>query len=211
MKAISFDIETIPQPEELSEIQQAELDKKVKRKIANTDMEEDEARSLIMGTSPYFGKIICIGMYRVMDNEKKTAALTGPEDVILKNFWTAIDNFGGIFVSYNGIKFDVPFIVKRSMKHEISPTNPNFMETNPYNTFPHFDVQRVLANFDRYNMVTLRLACDLLDVPSPKEGDIKAKDVEKAYHNGRIQDIADYCVRDVISTFEVYKRIKDFS
>lgn len=211
MKALTFDIETIPQIEELSDIQQEELQKKTESYLRRRpDVEEEEARKLLMGTSPYFGEIVCIGLYKVEDGEEKSAAITGTEQEILKTFWNVLKKFEGIFISYNGIKFDVPFIVKRSMKHGIKPTSINFLDTKPFKRFPHFDVQNVLADHNRFDTVSLRLACELLGVESPKEEGIAAKDVAEAYHSGRIQDIADYCVRDVKATFEVYKIIKDY-
>ena len=61
METITFDIETIPQTK-LTDIQQYELDKKLERRFANSDEptaeEYESAKSLIMGTNPYFG-ILC--------------------------------------------------------------------------------------------------------------------------------------------------------
>ena len=213
MDVLSFDIETIPQPEALSDIQKNELDKRIDKYLDKNPKEtHEDAKSLIMGTSPYFGKIICIGLYRINTKEgiEKEIAITGKEENILIRFWNMIEKFDGLFVSYNGVKFDVPFIMKRSMKYNILPTNINFLQTNPYKKYPHFDVQNILADFNRFDAVSLRLACDLMDVPSPKEGEIKAEDVAEAYRDGRIQEIADYCVRDVKATFEVYKRLKNY-
>lgn len=211
MPILVYDIETIPQQDPLSDIQQEELDKKLERYLEkNPSKDPKEAKKLLMGTSPYFGEIVCIGLYKVDGDNKQSAALIGSEQKILRDFWKVLKKFEGVFVSYNGLQFDTPFIVKRSMKYGIKPSSINFLNTNKYKRFPQFDVQEVLADYNWSDRVTLRLACELLGVESPKEEGIAAKDVAEAFHSGRIQDIADYCVRDVIATYEVYKKIRDY-
>lgn len=212
MNALSFDIETIPQLNP-SPIQLEELSRK-KENYSAKHLEEDDAEvtRLLMGTSPYFGQIICIGMgwYSDADRQYKSKGIIGDEPEILRTFWTSIAKFNGIFVSFNGLEFDVPFIIARSMKHRIKITNNNFLDTRRFQRFPHFDVKQVMSDWDRYRSCTLNLACDHLGIPSPKDGEIKAKDVADAYSRGEINKIEEYCLRDVKATLDIYEIVAQY-
>lgn len=208
MDSLTFDIETVPQLGPLTGIQAEELQKRLSSFLAkNPDMDKIEAKRLLMGTSPFFGEIVCIGLYK--ESTERSLALTGKETDILESFWDIIASFSGAFVSFNGQRFDIPFIIKRSMVHNIEVTNHAFLDVYPFKNYPHYDVWQVLSG-TRGDPINLRLACDILGVPSPKEGGIEASEVAQAYDEGRIQEIADYCVRDVVSTFEVYKKTKKY-
>lgn len=209
MDTLTFDIETIPQSKPLTEIQQEELDKRL-GKLQLTGNEYEKAKSLFMATNPYFGEIVCIGLMKTKDNVFDTIALTGDESSILNRFWNILAKFKGTYVSFNGLGFDVPFIVKRSMLHKITPTSADFLNLKRFSNYPHCDVKLVLGDWDRFAIGTLRLVCEFLDIPSPKEGDIKAEDVEQAFKDGRIDAIGEYCLRDVIATHAVYKEVKKY-
>jgi len=212
MQKLSFDIETIPQElDELSSIQMEELEKKVSRAVDKGDSTpREELVNRICSTSPYLGKIVCIGLFMEEEGETESLSLIGSEKEILERFWKIVGRFDGLFISYNGREFDVPFIVKRSMHYNMSVTNFNFLKTKRFSSFPHFDVKDMISDWNSFSAPTLKLACDLLGVPSPKEGEVKAENVYAAFKEGRIQEIADYCVRDVVSTFKCYERILPF-
>lgn len=214
MDILTFDIETIPQQEPLSDIQEEELDKKLERYLLRKpESDPDEAKKLIMGTSPYFGEIIVIGLHKFdsIQDAEDTIALTGSEEEILKRFWNIIKNHVGLFVSFNGLSFDVPFILKRSMKHSVPPTNSDFMNTRRYSKFPHFDSKEIIADFDRFAAPTLRLACELLGIPSPKEGEVKAEDVAKVFkEKGGLEKIANYCIKDVEATYLLFRKLQKY-
>lgn len=213
MDILTFDLETVPQRAPLSEIQEEELAKKLERYLERRpSVKEEDAKSLLMGTSPYLGEIVVIGMHMYSDGETDTLALTGTEEEILNRFWNIVGSHRGLFVTYNGLSFDVPFTLKRSMKHEIRPTNSNFLNTKRYTKYPHYDVKEIIADWDRFAAPTLRMACDLMGIPSPKEGEVKAEDVAKVSQEpGGIKKIADYCIRDVVATYKVYRKLQDYT
>jgi hypothetical protein len=215
---ISFDIETIPQQAPLSISQQEEYDKRIKAILKKNFpdgnyTEEDFAkmRGLVMATTPYLGEIVCIGLYRNTGSVDGEKAIVGDEKEMLINFWKQIADFGGSFVSFNGLDFDVPFIIKRSMFHKILPTNNNFVNLKRFSTWPHFDVKYVMGDYDKYASGSLKLVCEYLGVPSPKEGEIKADQVEQAFYDGKIKEISEYCLRDVVSTYKCYEIIKKYT
>lgn len=211
---ITFDIETIPQRAPLSLTQQEELAKKLQRMQAGKieEIDQEASTSLIMGTSPYFGEIITIGLLfdDGMGNTSELA-LVGEEKEILENFWNMIKSHkSALFISYNGLSFDVPFIVKRSMHWGILPTNQTFLNTKRFQKYPHFDVKDIISDFDKFAAPSLRLACDLFGIPSPKEEEIKAENVAQAFAQGRIKEIAEYCKRDIVATYELYKKLQGY-
>jgi DNA polymerase elongation subunit (family B) len=212
MDTITFDIETIPDPG-LSATANEALDKKAKTmsESGRNDLSFEEARKLIAGTTPYFGKIVCIGLHRSGPSGSGSAAFVGEELDILQRFWKTIDQakFRGLFISYNGLSFDAPFILRRSGLYGLEPTNKNFLSLRRFSNHPHCDLKEVLANWDRFEAITLHLACDFYGVPTPKTG-ISGKDVEKVFNAGGIQTIADYCVRDVEATFLLYQKLKPY-
>lgn len=211
---MSFDIETVPQISPLSNIQTEELSRKLDNYLSKRSENEDieEAKRLLMGTSPYFGEIICIGLGgEDASGEFKSLSIIGTEKEILQKFWKRITDFRGTFVSYNGLEFDVPFILARSMKHGIKVTNKTFIDTRRFQRYPHFDVKQILSDWDKFRSCTLHLACDHLGIPSPKEGEIKAKDVAQAYADGRIDEIQKYCLRDVRATLQIFKIVREYT
>ncbi|MBC8436922.1 ribonuclease H-like domain-containing protein [bacterium] len=215
MDLLVFDIETIPQQGKLTTTQQENLDKKLAKAFGNetpTNEEYNKKRSFIMGTNPHFGEIVCIGVKKVLSTgEFDATSLVGTEPEILTKFWDIAKKHRGRYVHYNGLGFDVPWIIKRSMYHGIKPSNKEFLDTRRYTKYPHFDVQMILADWDRYAAVTLDLACDFLKVPSPKEGEVKGDQVEQAFLDGKINQIAEYCLRDVDATHKVYNIVQTYT
>lgn len=209
-KIIGYDIETIPQPN-LSKSQQEFLDNKVRLallKEPNADVKALTGK--IMGTSPYLGEIVCIGLGEVMDNNINTKALIGTEKKILEDFWMIMDKLQyATFVSFNGLNFDVNFIMLRSLKNGVRPTNKAFLGTKRFTKHPHFDIMQWMSGWG-YPAPTLDIACDICDVKTSKEGAVKASEVAQAYKDGRIQEIADYCEEDVRATLQVYAKLRTY-
>lgn len=215
---ITFDIETIPKQDPLTIIEKEELFKKLQKLYNTISMEDFENPNdtvlsdlnMLQATNPYFGEIVCIGVHRDNGFKSGSKAYIGKEFDILTNFWELLKDFKGSYISFNGLDFDVPYIIKRSMYHNILPTNKNFLNLRRYYYFPHFDIKAMLGNWDKYSGGSLKLACNFLDIASPKEGEVKAENVYSAYKDGHIQKIADYCLRDVEATYQLYKKVNNY-
>lgn len=219
MKTFTFDIETIP----IENLDKAQMDeyRKIMKGLINkwypnggyTLSDLKDLRNLARSVSPFLGKICVIGIHYKDDlGNVQTEALYGEDEgKLLTTFWSYLAQFGqGLFISFNGLGFDVPFIIKRSMFHRIVPTNNSFLDLRRFSTWPHFDVKMILGDWDKYATGTLDLITNFLSIPSPKEGKVAAKGVYTAYREGRLNEVADYCVRDVVATYEVYSVVKDF-
>lgn len=211
MDFISFDIETIPSKKTLTELQEEELRKRLASSQDKSPEKIEDLKSLIMATSPFLGEIVCIGMVKHTDTGSQQNYIIGTEKEILADFWDYIKHFNGTFVSFNGVSFDAPFILKRSMFHKILPSNNNFMDLKKFQKYPHFDVKSVFNNFDSYTSGTLDMLCEFLGVTSSKTGSVKGSNVAQAFDNGKIIEIAEYCVRDTVATFECFNIIKNYT
>lgn len=222
MDTLTFDIETIPQQEPLTSIQQEELNRHLEKTFQKnptwSEEEKEKYRRQIMATNPMFGEIICIGLHRttkdkdvyLYDSIALTTKTVGTEKQILQRFWKIIERFNGIFISFNGLDFDVPYIIKRSMRYNILPTNNSFLDRRRFSTRPHFDVKLVFGDWDKYAFGNLRLLSDFLHIDSPKEGKVTAENVEIEFKKGNIDLIAEYCLKDVEATYKIYEILKNY-
>lgn len=232
-----FDAETIPQQKNMTEYQIDEFRKKVKKnyngsipinKLKDYNNKEDseyltciaeynDACRKTMAINPFLGEIVCICIKHVKLNTFKNneeeyheEAFIGNEKDILINFWKYISSDRFRYVSYNGLSFDVPFIAKRSMIYGIRPTDRNFLVTKRYQRWPHFDVLRIVSDWDQGSSVKLELLCESLGIQNPKDGAIVASSVEEAYLSGNIKGIAEYCMKDVRATYEAFKVLRHY-
>lgn len=210
---LTFDIETVPQQAPLTTLQDTEIEKRIDSLLLRKpDENREKTKRLIMATNPFFGEIVCIGFYKTtLSGETGSIALTGTEKQILEKFWGIVGKFDGLFISFNGIDFDVPFILKRSMYHRIEPRNNNFLDLKRYSRFPHYDVKQVISDFDRFAGGTLELICEFLGMPSPKAGGIRAENIEKEYKKGNIAGISQYCLLDVETTYKIWDISKKYT
>jgi 3'-5' exonuclease len=69
------------------------------------------------------GKVLAIG-WRWGESEDEMTILTGEEKLMLQNFWTMYDDYistGHTICGHNLMFFDLPFLVRRSLKYGIKP------------------------------------------------------------------------------------------
>lgn len=212
MSVITFDIETIPTQQPLNTAQETFLKRRVtlEQEKLRRDLTQGEIET-IMATHPYLGQIICIGLFE--ESDQSTTSLVGSEETILRKFWSIIGKpqyQRGTFVHYNGMGFDVPFIIKRSMVHKIPITNQQFLNMTKFRTNPHYDVALMDSNWGSWNpMVKLDLITQMLGIPSPKEK-ISGEHVYDYWKEGKIGEVAEYCLRDVIATYKVLQIQKNY-
>ena len=109
-------------------------------------------------------------------------------------------------MTFNGRGYDGPMLMIRSAQLGIAPTRN--LVGHRYNLSDHCDLFDVLqfqgAVRDRYS---LDYWCRRFDVESPK-GSIDGSQVARAYRAGRIEDIGEYCLRDVRATAELFRRLE---
>ncbi len=225
---IVIDIETIPAQEEKLPTYVKEylnndrrfngidgrLKNKEKIEAAKQTPEAESKRIKARSLSSDFGQIIVIGIiakYMDVDDSgepfmhTEEIALTGNEVDILKEFWQILQYHSDKIVVANGINFDIPFIIKRSIYNNIKPTVP--IKARKYNYDQVFDVTMALANWDVKNALPLEVYAEMMGIKRNTSDYIGGANVYDEYKKGNIDDIARYCIEDCRLTLKVYDKI----
>ena len=192
-----FDLETIPAPEKLRKTVIESERKKVRNREISGD---DEALYRTSAISGDFGQIFCIG-YAIDD--QPTQIISGKEDEILKAWWD-IAKDAHVFIGHNIIDFDIPFLYKRSVVHNIRPSQQ--LPVKRFSIENIFDTSKEWSRWDNYSQTSLHNLSIALGLPTSKDK-MDGSMVYDFYLKKRYQDIYTYCKKDVELTRQVYKRM----
>jgi len=218
MASVVFDIETVGvEWESLDDAQRTYLEKN-----ARTDEERAKLPELL-SLWPFTGRIVVLAMvnpesgrgrvwYEKRDGRIEEVSSDGlftfigdTEPVFLCDFWKAIARFHR-FVTFNGRRFDGPFLMLRSAVLGI-PTTKNLAGYR-YAVRPHLDLLDVISFFGASRKWNLDFTCKAFGVESPKEHGMDGYSVGPYYRAGRLKEIAQYCRRDVEATARLYRKVE---
>lgn len=139
------------------------------------------------------------------------------EPEIIKSFWGIFneEKYKNVhLITFNGRNFDAPFLMLRSAILGLKPTR-NLMAGTKF-TYPlHTDLLDELTFFSPgpYG-ATKRFNFDFytreFGITSPKGGGIDGSKVSEFYKEGKILDIAEYCLRDITATWELFLKWKEY-
>jgi 3'-5' exonuclease len=109
-------------------------------------------------------------------------------------------------VTFNGRGYDGPILTIRSAQLGLKPSRD--LVPYRYDIGEHCDLADVLGFQGAYNeRYSLDYWCRRFDIESPK-GSIDGSQVGRAYREGRIEDIGEYCLRDVRATAQLYQKLE---
>src|SRR5690606_4007246 len=134
------------------------------------------------------------------------AAIPGEERALLEAFWNDVARFGDrkiTWITFNGKRFDVEFLLTRTLYHGLFPTRADLLDQYPYSFTPHCDLMTVW----RRSAMRLEAVCELLGVESPKQG-MDGSRVCHAVADGRVDDVRRYCEADVMATLNCFERLR---
>jgi 3'-5' exonuclease len=167
-----------------------------------------------MALRPEFGHVVCIGLGHdargrgELETKALTAHQVADERLILEGFWEVVRaRRDWCFITYNGLAFDVPFLLRRSIYLGVAPTTG--LPTRPFALDTHFDVMRALANWERSDAVRLDVVAELLGLSKTPAG-MEGSQVLGLWRAGRIDEIEAYCLGDVRLVYEVFLRIEPY-
>jgi DNA polymerase elongation subunit (family B) len=233
MATLVFDIETTAQPlENFDEAQQEYLFREAE-KIEDAAAREAKRGEIaqFMGLWPFTSQVVCIAMLNaetqrgqslyVADDFEDEPGEAGPvefmpcadETELLTAFWDVAKHYDSV-VTFNGRGFDVPFIYLRSALLNVPISKKNWLGYR-YATEPHCDLAEQLTFYSvsgrdgaarRFN---LDFYCKAFGIVSPKSHGISGLDVGRLMVEGKFRDIAEYCLRDVRATVELYRIWKE--
>lgn len=191
MKTFFLDIETVPTPEALAEVQTQD---------PKTEPSEQTLKRLSL--SAITAKIVCIGYAIEPPNHSPVEILDGEETNILRDFWKLTGD-ADLFVGHNILDFDLRFIYQRSIINQIKPSRE--IPFARFRNSPVFDTMHEWTKWGR-DFIKLDVLAKSLNIPSPKT-DLDGSKVYKYYKVGKHSEIYDYCKRDVETVGEVYRRM----
>lgn len=232
MATLVFDIETSALPlEQFDEAQQEYLFRETE-KIG--DLAAKEARrgeiTRFMSLWPLTSQVVCIAMLNAETGRGQVQYLAedfedvgeaGPvefvpcadESELLTAFWDVARHYENV-VTFNGRGFDVPFIYLRSALLNVPISKKNWLGYR-YATEPHCDLAEQLTFYNvsgrdgaarRFN---LDFYCKAFGIESPKSAGVTGMDVKDLLADGKFREIAEYCLRDVRATVDLYKIWKE--
>jgi len=228
-----FDIETAALPLEMFDAAQQEYLFRECEKIADETVRTARREEItrFMSLWPFTAQVVCIAMlnadtlrgqvqFLAEDFEEDTSPIGAVEFVpcadeaeLLAAFWEVARHYDHV-VTFNGRGFDVPFIYLRSAILNVPISQKNWLGYR-FATEPHCDLAEQLTFYSvsgrdgaarRFN---LDFYCKAFGIESPKSHGVTGMDVKDLMAAGRFREIAEYCLRDVRATVELYKIWKD--
>jgi uncharacterized protein YprB with RNaseH-like and TPR domain len=213
-----LDIETVPQHQDFGAIDAetkelwAQKSNYHRKDVLTPEEFYDRA-----GIWAEFGKIVCISVgYFKLDGETKSFRVTtfkGEESVLLQDFKELLENHFGLakhmLCAHNGKEFDFPYIARRMIVNSISlPYHLDLFGKKPWEV-NHLDTMDLWKFGDYKNYTSLKLLANVLGIASPKE-DIDGSMVRDVYYKDNdLNRIARYCELDVITTAQVFLRLRN--
>ncbi len=151
-----------------------------------------------------FGKFISVGSFPKGDSEAS-------EEELISEFLGFIDSKNPKIVSFNGRGFDIPVIMLRAMKYNIS-CHSFFEENNQkynknkwdnykarYSENFHLDLYDSLGHFGATRSLKLDVVCSMANIPG--KFDVHGSEVLELYYSGEYEKIREYCQSDVLNTY----------
>ena len=167
--------------------------------------EEDEsyAKSAFDGT---FSRIVCIGLLEFSDQMEARSAVAwygSNERELLRQFWARLaQDRPALFITHNGLGFDLPFIKKRSIINQVKPS----LDINlaKFRAEPVYDTMAIWSNWDTRGWVKLDVLARALQVET-KSG--SGEQVAAMWEKRQGRELAQYCLQDTYVTYACYCRM----
>lgn len=217
IKYLVFDIESVPDAKLITmvrypgeEIDPGEAVRRYQREL----LDASNGVSDFIPVTFQYPVALCIAKvdkdFRLVD----VVSLDDPEfrpDEMARLFWLGVEDVydGASLVTYNGRGFDIPLMELMAYRYGYSPKRhfkDKFAARNRYSA-KHIDLQDWLSN---YNAIRMNGGLNLLAKVIGKPGKMQTKgdEVYSMFLEGRLRDINNYCVHDVLDTYFVFLRTR---
>jgi DNA polymerase elongation subunit (family B) len=197
-----FDIET--HPNDLTPEMEALLNHKV-RNVAEENKEIEKLRYRFR--LPAYSRMTCIStLYDVGDGIEHKYEFMNKENEkgILSAFIEYITQWNGRYIHFNGLDFDVPYILFKCAQYEIDPPQ-RFCNLIRFRTDPHYDIMQVLSAWGKFP-ISLAEAALSFNVPNSKD-ELQGTDTLNFLLTASDADILKYNKADVKTTYELFKKV----
>lgn len=156
-----------------------------------------------------FGRVVSIVAGGIRNDVLRVKVYSGEE----KNLLTEFNNDLGksvkamtAFCGFNNVGFDQPYVAKRMLVQGITPHK--ILDTSGDKPWEIrvVDLSSLWKGTSFYPDPLVAVAT-ALGLPSPKSS-MDGSEVSDAFYDGRIEEINKYCVQDVLTTANIYRRFK---
>jgi predicted PolB exonuclease-like 3'-5' exonuclease len=170
------------------------------------------------GLSGEWGKVVCISIGQLKFDETgmpigfSSKSYYGDDEKELLSSFMKIA--AGIMQKKSSVKwaghyikgFDIPFIIKRCVVNQVPVIRQfHLHKLKPWETCL-IDTKEVWSFGSWGNSARLGHLAEILDIPTPKD-EIKGAEVNAAYWGGRLEEIKDYCEKDIKATANLLLRL----
>ncbi len=146
---------------------------------------------------------------------EKVSSIGGEsEEEMIANFLQFIDRKNPKLVSFNGRNFDMPMLMIRAMKYNLSC--PAYFEKENqmlnkskwdnyryrYSDRFHVDLMDHIAEFGAARGLNLDTLCAMLDLPG--KYDVSGDQLMSLFYREELEKIREYCESDVLNTYWLY-------
>lgn len=178
-------------------------------KLKSAVEEEIDSAYRKTGLDGAYGQVCVIG-FALDDDEPSAFFSSDDERSVLQSFNMAMGRINQsqfvTVIGHNVSAFDLRFLTQRYIVNGIRPNSiiGRAAQAKPWESDKVFDTMVQWAGIG--NRVKLDKLCKALGIETPK-GDINGANVWDYVKAGHIAQVADYCVKDVIATREVFQRM----
>ena len=220
MKKLFFDVETLPAEDYAHGDLRHLYERKIAKRAPDPDNEPEAFEEFLdkTGFDGAFGRVLVIA-YALNDEPVKHFCSPKNEKETIEKFWDVAAGVD-LFVGHNIRDFDLPFIMQRSIILGVKPSWNIYQEAGKkpwqidryldfarYKNLPIFDTMWEWSRWvDKWSNKGLEHLALAMGIPTPKEG-IDVSQVNKFFKEGKVKEICDYCMRDVETVREIYKRM----
>jgi hypothetical protein len=164
---------------------------------------------------PEFAKIVCVSMAFVLESgeiKKQTFANNDEHELLIqvRNLLDRCHKLDFFICGHNLKNFDIPMLAKRMIINGIMPSKllPSY-DTKPWE-IKAIDTKEIWQYGSYSSIGSLDLMCASMDVPTPKDGEVTGDKVHHAYWvEQKLDEISEYCERDVHVLIELIKKLKE--
>ena len=221
-KRLFIDIETLPPPEELRASINPALVSKLENRYrevqcaASVECTEEQFRRLALHAE--YGRVLSIGIIieqegkvvcrGVLGRDRESMRFHLDEAKTLRGFWKQLREFDDrydLIIGHNVFDFDLLFLYKRSIINRVQPSVR--LSFARYRSRPIFDTMKEWELWGWRPGIKLGELAEVLQLRMAKMEGIDGSSIYDRFCAGCHQEIADYCMRDVELTREIYYRL----
>ena len=146
---------------------------------------------------------------------QKVSSIDGEnESTMIKSFLNFIDKHNPKLVSFNGRNFDIPMLMIRAMKYNLSchaffEVENKMLNKSKWDNYRyrfshkfHVDLMDHISEFGAARGLNLNTLCTMMGIPG--KFDVSGDQVHKLFYDKKITEIKEYCESDVLNTYWLY-------